>query len=364
VSTHKNVIEINGKLYDAKSGLLLGGKIIRPKRATSIDGVISPRSQTKPYTAFPVKPLSNPVTTQPITRPAKTRPKPAYIKHRTPQRSQTLMRNAVKKPVNVNKPTIHTKKHSMLQHNRLGRAKSVEKNPFIKKFPDTATHQQIHKRTEVLAVKEAPIAHPHTNHRHGQHPTTIPTTTPPPQTSQSEKLFHEALHKISLDEPKKQKLHKRKAKKIGSRVVRWGGAGLAAIVLAGYIGYMNFTNINMQLASARAGFDAQLPHYLPSGYNIKGPISYQPGKITLNFKSNTDQRNYSITQEVSQWNSAALQEHYLAVNNKKFDTVQDAGRTIYLYENGNATWVNGGVWYVIESDSLSSNQLIKIASSL
>lgn len=365
MSTHKNVIEINGKLYDAKTGLLLGGTIIRRKITPSIDGVISSRSEVKDITVN--KPQIKPQTTQTvrITKPVKVRPK-TTIKHRSPQRSQTLMRSAVKKPVTASKPAeVQTKKHSVLHHHRLTRAETIEKNPYIRKFSDIASHPPVHKRVEPLIVKEAPQHTPNTSHHHQTKQTPLkPPVTPHAQQSKSEKLFEEALQKITVDEPKKHKVHKRKAKRIGSRALRWGSASLTAILLAGFIGYMNFTNINMQLASARAGFDAELPDYLPSGYNVRGPISYQPGKITLNFSSNTDQRKYSLTQEVSEWNSAALQENYLAAKNKKYDAIQDAGRTIYLYENGKATWVNGGIWYVIESDSLSSNQLIKIASSL
>jgi hypothetical protein len=44
---------------------------------------------------------------------------------------------------------------------------------------------------------------------------------------------------------------------------------------------------------------------------------------------------------------------------------QQKGLTIYMYDGSHATWVNQGVWYTIEGDSLlDTEQLLRIATSL
>jgi len=379
VSTHKNVIEINGKLYDAKSGLLISGVVSKPHKVRSIDGVVKQKKAL--YEPIVVKPA--PVTTpktesiKPTEVASLLSPKPvrhravsAPVKHRAPQHSKTLMRRAVKKPQSQPISTsseIQKSAHTFATQGRFARANTVAKNPFIRKFNDVSD-QHLVKRAAPLAVKAAPSQvpehKPQKSHTISDQRTNMHNTTISHHQTKSEKIFNDALEKAVVEPKVTSKKHAKKARRVGSRALRWGSAGLAGFLLLGFIGYMNITNINMQLASARAGFAASMPNYLPSGYRVSGPISFKPGQVTISFNSNTDQRNYKLTQEVSQWNSASLQENFLTSRNKQFETTQDAGRTIYLYDNGNATWVNAGVWYQIESNALSTDQLVKIASSL
>lgn len=139
---------------------------------------------------------------------------------------------------------------------------------------------------------------------------------------------------------------------------------LAAVLLTGFVLYQNIPNLSMRIASSKAGFNASLPGYNPSGYTLSGPVVYSPGKITVNFSSNSDDRDYTLTQQVSNWNSQALIDNFFAVKNKDFETYQEKGKTIFLYDDKNATWVSGGVWYQIQdADELSSSQILNIASS-
>lgn len=140
---------------------------------------------------------------------------------------------------------------------------------------------------------------------------------------------------------------------------------LAIVLLAGFFAYQNIPNISMRVAASRAGFSAKMPGYQPSGFALQGPINYKPGQISLSFKSNSDDRAFNVSQQVSGWNSEALADNYLAANNKEYQTYQDKGRTIYLYDNSRATWVSGGIWYEVDGNGiLSSEQLIRVANSL
>jgi len=108
-----------------------------------------------------------------------------------------------------------------------------------------------------------------------------------------------------------------------------------------------------------------MPSYKPGGFALSGPITYSTGKISVSYQSNSDNRSYRVTQSNSAWNSETLLDNFVAVNRRAYQTFQDRGKTIYIYDGSNATWVDRGVWYQIEgASSLSSDQLLRIANSL
>lgn len=341
---HKNVIEINGKLYDTKRGVPLSHTVDSHRSVQSIDGFVAPKPQTI------ITPTKREVHSIDI-KPVKHRQPPVHHKRRATQKSTILMRKSVKKPTVGNKgPEIAPFSSKSRAHIRVDRAHNTARSPYINKYRTVDHH--VAKRTEPIAV----VAPPKDHHNHQAIHATVQSHTAQP--TKSEKLFTEALQKA---EPVAKQ--KRSSKKRG-KAIGWSSGILAAILLVGFIAYINLPNINVIFASNRAGFSAAMPGYKPSGYAFSGPVNYEAGKVTINFKSNTDDRSYAIKQEVSNWNSQSLQENFLSAQDKSFTTTQEGGRTIYMYDNGSATWVNGGIWYQVESNSLSSDQLLSIASSI
>jgi hypothetical protein len=72
-----------------------------------------------------------------------------------------------------------------------------------------------------------------------------------------------------------------------------------------------------------------------------------------------------LTEKTSAWNSATLRDNFVASNAKTYQTVETGGRTIYLYGQNQASWVNGGIWYQVQSNgALSNHQLVELATSL
>lgn len=140
---------------------------------------------------------------------------------------------------------------------------------------------------------------------------------------------------------------------------------LSAVILTGYITYLNVPNMALRVAASRAGFEASMPGYKPSGYAFAGPIEYTPGLITIKYDSNSDDRAFTITERTSSWDSQALLDNFVEKQSDRYITYQERGLTVFVYDGSNASWVNGGVWYTIEGDSLlSSDQLVRIASSM
>ena len=107
-----------------------------------------------------------------------------------------------------------------------------------------------------------------------------------------------------------------------------------------------------------------MPAYRPSGFAVKG-FTYSPGTVIIGFRKPSSNQSYSVVQKTSNWDSQTLLENYVATSGQPYDAYQAAGRTVYVYGNGNATWVNGGIWYQINDDgTLNKNQIINLATSM
>ncbi len=366
MGTHKNVIRLNGKVYDAKTGKQVSmqparqgkqGHHATARTGVSVDGFFG--GHKKPVSSRPTKAAVKPAQPKPTRAPKHTL-------HHKQQRSKTLMRSAVSKP-SMPMPKAEPKKHTVepeanIANDKIKRALAIPKSSLITKFSNS-THRGIQTQTRPLPVKKAPAG------KVTKSSVTMPhaTQSVPAQTS-AETHFRNAISKSHSHEQSKPRVKKRSnlARRFGiSRKALNASAGaLAVVLLFGFFAYQNVPNFSMQIAAARAGFDAKMPSYKPSGFALGGPIQYGPGHITVNFSSNSDDRNFSVSEQVSSWNSEALADNYLTANGKTYQTYQDKGRTIYLYDNSNATWVNGGVWYKVDGNGILSNdQLVRVANS-
>jgi hypothetical protein len=179
----------------------------------------------------------------------------------------------------------------------------------------------------------------------------------PARRSTADLLDRAIQHATSHEQPP-HKVPKRKSHK------RMTGAIVAAVVLVAVaVGAgQDYTGIKMGIADARAGFHGSLPKTLPPDYSL-GTLNYGPGVISSQFQSNSGSGSYSIVQKPSNWDAQALLDNFVQPLDPNNQSVQEKGITVYLYGNHNATWVNKGVWYRLESDgSLSSNTLLKIAA--
>ena len=137
------------------------------------------------------------------------------------------------------------------------------------------------------------------------------------------------------------------------------------LLVGGYITYLNIPNVSLRVAASRAGIEATMPGYKPDGFSLNGPIAWSTGQVVISFASNTDERNYDVIQRNSRWDSQSLLANYVLEETADYTTFEESGLTIYVFEGANATWVNGGVWYTIEGESLlNPDQLINIATSL
>lgn len=332
-------IDLNGKRYDARTGKIISDQ---PPEKTA---------------ASAVKPSSGIVMDGFVRKPPA--PKSANHASRQLEKSNTLMRPAVKKPAPAKAATQQANKAitppAAVDHARLSRAGRHEKSPHISRFH----------RINPLSKKEAhlPVVSPSQ---------TVAGALHAGETrAQNElKKFEEALqgansHLQQLEKGVVKKAHLLDRIGFRNRAANLATMSLATVLLVGFFAYQNAPAIEMRAAAARSGVSAKMPGYKPSGYGVAGAVKSEPGKVSVSFKSRTDNKHFKVVQQSSNWSSTSLLANHVSRTNQPYQTYQNDGKTVYIFNNSNATWVNGGVWYQVEGDaSLTSDQLLRLANSL
>lgn len=360
---HQDVIEINGKKYDAVTGRMI------------VETPTTPLSKQPKVMHAPLPKTG--VVLDGFVKKKPTSPRQVQHAAKTPQKSQTLMRHAVKKPTPLSKPSqvqqapSITKTHYSVPAQRQKAAEKIQKNPLISRYGDVNHRSSVVKKMQHLPVKP----HAPTTQVRAAAPT--PTTqqalahTPSVRSRATTEHLERALSQATAHQnhPHTSGTKKRRklAHKLGisARAMALSTSILAGVLLAGFFAVQNVPNLSMRVAAARAGFDATMPGYKPSGFSFKGPINYSAGQVTVTFRSNTDDRSYSVTQKESNWNSEALLANFVESENKQYQTYIDRGRTLYIYDGSNATWVDNGVWFQIEGNSdMTTDQLVRVAASI
>ncbi len=328
----KNSIEINGVRYDASTGKKLGGSSTSKKSVpgVAIDGVVRSKS---------VK-----------SRQAHVKANKSNAHHKKVQKAQTLKRTGLKKP-NANTQGISDSKiasKDVAYVARLKKARSISRSKQISRFTRVGTFTK--------SVTQMDVALPSRSNIKLKSATAQNVKRAEPTLESFEKAIEDASTHLN------KYVSKKKRKVFRSKKINALAGSLAILLLVGFFGYQNANKIEMRVASTKAGFSAHLPGYNPAGFSLAGPIESEPGKVAVSFKSRTDDRQYKITQVASNWSSETLENQLGEKNDKQ--VWQEQGKTVYTYDNSNASWVDGGVLYKIEGNSqLNSDQLRRIVNS-
>ncbi|MDB5183685.1 MAG: hypothetical protein JWO07_366 [Candidatus Saccharibacteria bacterium] len=320
--TKTDTISIDGQAYDAASGLPVSDKSAAPEPSSSV--------------ASPVTVHSSPATSI----------------HGGPQRSVTLHRKALKKPIPM--------KHTILTHHNPSKVMDISR-PTHSNVSRFAPHPVgALKPTKPALSDIGPVTHPHVAKAHARsqakHDSLSRTITAAEIKDQAIRTSVQNTHKQA---PLKSRFRSRQ------RVVAILSATLAIVLLGGYVTYLNMPALSVRVAAAQAGIDANYPDYRPDGYALNGPVTFSDGKVSMNFKANAGAQRFTIEQSKSGWDSNALLDNYVAPHaGADYIPYTERGLTIYTFGD-NAAWVNGGILYTIEGDApLSSSQMRRIATSL
>lgn len=391
----KNEIEINGRKYDAVTGKLLNGLKPAPISnsnssmfSPSIDGVRkSPTNNPGADSLTPKPAVSKTVKSLPVKSPASRQVVDGLRKK--PQKSVTLARKIVKKP--TTKQSLVHAKSSM----STGTSKTTNivnepfttRKAFFKKVPDARLARAISQKTS-SAITRFSTARPATRPviNHNLHPKeqpkeTVPATIQPiaplkntPHTAKPVPVPHEQVfeHKTATPinaavEPIIRPFHKKAHHRLRNRRYLSGlvAACFAILLLFSFLAYQRIPQVAVKVAARNAGFDAKVPSNIPSGYSFKSPVKKTDDSLAINYKSNTDSREFKLTQKQSSWTSESLLSNFIIDGKKQYQAYYDKGMTVFVYDNSNATWVDKGVWFTLETNgSLSSEQILSIASSI
>jgi hypothetical protein len=313
-----NTVTINGRLYDAKTGLPIDKKA---------------KTDEKPVSPAVVKKRAAEVASSSV--------------HAQPQRSLTLHRRAAKK---VNP--------SITKRPQAGRHMDISRSAKVAKFaPHPAAVKPKQDETPDIAPKAHPVA------ARALARTTKPVVSLFSASKTSKQVKDEAIAKAlatPIEKPAKKK-----------RGFHWSRrftiitAIFAVLIIGAYLTWVNIPSISVSFAASQAGIDATYPQYKPDGYHLSQPVTFSDGTVTLKFTSNSDNSTYSIIQTRSSWDSSAVLTNIVKkAAGDNYVTTQESGLTIYSY-NDTATWVNGGLLYTINSNApLSGEQIRHIATSL
>ncbi len=345
---NNNFIEINGKRYDSQSGAVMS------------------HSAAVTATTKPAAAVAKQVKHSPAVKKAKsvgttrTRQTAKHLPAHKPIPAQTLMRHAVKKPARgqpiraygpaqeLAHPPLGTvvvgKPVQSLDAKRQQKAAQVAKSQLISHFSATTTSD-----FAAASVFSGPS----------------PSVSTPPSPVAKHKptanLLENALRHANSHQQAPYKSPRTERTKHRTAV---SAAVVVPLLLLGIIASQNLSGIRLQMASARIGFNAKLPDYRPAGFS-SGQLNYSPGVVAAHFHSNSDDRAYTLIQQRSSWDNLTLRQRFVASADSNYQTVEAGGRTVFLYGTQNATWLNRGIWYIVQSNgSLNNRQLLELATSL
>lgn len=369
-----HIIELNGKQYDATTGALLGES--RIKAVPKASGAVAPKRQGRVIDGFIAPAARRPKTLAPaLAKP----PLPKLVsvregnvnitKAHKPERSKTLMRHVVPKPQAHLKPAIKVSKPAELMARpkseitiplekklsvrnvdpqRLGKAKRVSKSQHIQHFVKSKQAAVSLPMPKASPVNQRPAA-----------PATLPAKPAEERKRVSvDEIFEAAIMRSTNTTPASTRANNRSRR--GSKLTNAFAAIAAFLIIGGFVAYVNATKIELRVASVRAGFGIQTPAANPAGFALN-KIESEKGKAVLSF--NYGDKNYRITQEQSNLNSQTLLDQYIFIKGVPTQTIQNNGRTIYLYGNNTATWVSGGIHYDI-TGNLSDIDLSSLISNM
>ena len=343
---NRQFIIINNRAYDAITGLPLDDMGLSDDTASQPSAVSPSARGIKTKSIHQSTTQSSTTLSRRYTpRPAHTTNTPAHQPESTPANEESFAKInhfATKKPAPV---TQH--QQTPIQVDRPAQAHPVIERAKGKQIDFSAPRNKRLKQQQMTMQNSQITGSPAKN-------------SPKP----ARELKNEAIQRALSQEIDSQKTTSTKTrKKFFSGWSKVVPAGLAIMLLGGYLTYLSMPNISIRMASVQSGINAKYPNYQPNGYSLSGPIALKDGEVSMKFAYADGNQSYTLTQQKSNWDSSAVRQ-YVDSKNQNAIITQSNGLTIYTYDN-NAAWVNGGVLYTLVGDApLSNNQIQRIATSM
>jgi hypothetical protein len=344
----KNIIELNGKSYDALTGTMLGSarRSEHHGQRVAVAAMVPKKPPTslrhdghQPAHARPARSTQSMdgfVSHAKVAGQSAHRAQPAHAPHHItahqPQPTKTLMRRAVQPPhaphtkaastaqaIRLHKPlqpikplgVATTLSAGSINPVRAHRASHTDRSQLVQHFSSPVGTNGA---SSAMASDFKPVHHPAHASSHPKisaHPThhaspmPRPTQVSVPIEDKENDMFTQALLQArSHEEPSPRQPLAATAKRQGRRHRKILGV-LAMVLLfvgtCGFVAYQNKANIQLQLASAKAGFSASVPLYKPNGYHLN-KLEASNGNVAASFLADSNHQ-FQITQKKSNWDS-------------------------------------------------------------
>ncbi len=352
MSAKQTTIVINGRVYDAISGLPL-------KTAVNNSTIVPQAPKTTPIQVHTTP--HSPPKHKPAERQIHHKAAKATSIHVRTKSAQTLMRTGVKKPHSQHIKATSSIAYTIPVHNKprahsvapdkLARAQAVSKSAVISKF---GTHglAKVIKKQGSISVKSAPVV-PQSTHQ-----TQAAQHTPKASTNHAatERILHNALVNASTHQAPKLSLKPKRSVNALAIVA-------IVVILSGFIGVQNSAKISYAMAAKQAGVAMQLPGTAPAGFSLSNAIDYSHGLVSFRYLSHNDDRWIQVDQQLSAYKNSSELEATLSQNTNDYQRIEKGGITIFVAGNKSASWIKDGNLFTLTGNTdLSTDQITRLAA--
>ncbi|HVS78821.1 MAG TPA: DUF4367 domain-containing protein [Candidatus Saccharimonadales bacterium] len=289
--------------------------------------------------------------------------------HQRAEKTQTLMRGAIKKPTSSLSSRVQRLTPGANPEREI-RARKIPKHSLVDRFGAPVSNFKPRSKPQSRPTLQGEIvSRPAANAAVAAATPVLPSMVASASHQRLERLLDEALTKADAH---KQALKYQSARHFWQRpgfMGRHKGIKLSALFLVIIVGglflaWQKLPQLSVKVAAARAHVSASIPSYKPDGYQVAAPASAQAGAVVIKYKA-PDSGGFDLTQQNSDMTSNGVAQTVVPQNTQVQTTHVD-GNTVYIYgSNNNAAWVNNGVLYKIDDHSrLSSDEIINIVKGL
>lgn len=266
--------------------------------------------------------------------------------HSPIQKSQTLMRKSVPKPLNTK--------------SKIARSMDIAKSSRVSRFAPNPIIKSSFVNKDVTKTNSNPLLN-----RVNKSMELIKNSQPARALTE---IKEEAIKKSIADtKPASSKDKLSKINKLTSNKSLLIGLIVLFISIVFYLSYQYIPAISIRIAASQAGINATYPTYTPDNFYIHGPAVSQEKKVIIEYKQKNSDKSYIISQSYTNWDSSALYEKLVKTwIDKSPNTTRVNGLTVYSTTNyDNVAWVNRGILFTISGNAdLDSRKIERIVSSM
>ncbi len=283
-------------------------------------------------------------------------------------KASTLRRDSVHKPLKFNQ--TKTSNLKAIHHLSVDNNHTIVKSNHIHLIDDkkTISANKIKKSDKITKFNFSNNRTPaqsvslKLNTMHSKPPEKLTTIIQTPEKSLS--IFEKAVENARKNQQTFYQPPDNKPSNFSLKLKLLISATLVILTIAGVLTYQNIPNLKSFSINEVTGFNAKIPSFQSPGFS-KISSSERLGYFSSNFHSNTDQRNYKISETSTVYNNNQLLQLYVKPTYGHFNHFKVKSIDVYVSADlKNATWIKNNIWFkIINHNALSLNQVLTIVQT-